>query len=80
MIVENDAIILENDSKYSKLITNTTVLPEAETTEEPITDKVTADIIFNQYIYRNDKNIIRPSNYSFYDENTGFSHFSDMFK
>jgi len=56
------------------------VSPETETIAEPVTDQVTADIIFNQYIYTKDKDIIRPSGYSFYDEKTGFSNFSDMFK
>jgi len=60
--------------------TNPNVLTQVVTAEEPITDKVTADIIFNQYVYSDGKNVIRPSAYSFYDENTGFSRFSDMFK
>jgi len=45
-----------------------------------VSNQVTADITFNQYIYSNNKDIIRSSTYSFYDGKTGFSNFSDMFK
>lgn len=51
-----------------------------EVLDEPITNRITADIVFNQYIYSNAKNVIHPSNYGFFDGKTGFSNFSDMFK
>jgi type IV pilus assembly protein PilO len=48
--------------------------------DELVINEVTADIMFNQYIYNDGKKIIRSSNYSFYNENLGFSNFADMFK
>ncbi|MCJ7690717.1 MAG: hypothetical protein MUO60_15575, partial [Clostridiaceae bacterium] len=45
-----------------------------------ITNQLTADIIFNQYIVSNDEEITRLNDYSFYDENIGYSNFADMFK
>lgn len=52
----------------------------SEFLEKPVTNRITADIVFNQYIYGNGKNIIHPSKYGFFDGKTGFSNFSDMFK
>lgn len=62
------------------IVPNTSVSPGSEVLEEPVTNRITADIVFNQYIYSNGKNVIHPSNYGFFDGEKGFSNFSDMFK
>jgi len=58
----------------------TNTLTPADTLAVTVSNQVTADIVFNQYIYTENKDIVRSSNYSFYDEKTGFTNFSDMFK
>ena len=58
-----------------------TITDEATGEEtDQLTNEVNADISFNQYIFSNDEEIIRLKNYSFYDENIGYSNFADMFK
>jgi len=64
----------------TQIIPNTILTPGSTTIATPVTDQLTADIIFDQYIYNQGKVIAPLSNYSFYNGNTGFSNFSDMFK
>ncbi|MBC8062743.1 MAG: hypothetical protein H7Y18_19095 [Clostridiaceae bacterium] len=61
-------------------VTDTTIIPNISVISTPVTDQVTASIIFNQYVYGYNKDILRSSSYSFYDGKTGLSDFSDMFK
>lgn len=77
--VVNNTVNTEGTAN-TPIIPNTILLPGSKTPVEPVTDQVTADIIFNQYIYNNSKNVINPSKYSFFNGNIGFSNFSDMFK
>ena len=71
---------LPQDTTATPLTPNATLSPTPKTETQSVTNQVTADIIFNQYIYSNGKAINRSSTYSFYDANIGFTNFSELFK
>ncbi|HEY8892273.1 MAG TPA: hypothetical protein VIM70_18725 [Clostridium sp.] len=85
-IEATDGAVVGNNIATTGNVTNsvtqpgTTVLPGVITSTPSVTNQLTADIIFNQYLYTKDKDILRPSSYSFYNGNKGFTDFSSMFK
>lgn len=77
-----NVVSIKLESAQGRTANNNATNTQGSTNTEIIanTTLLTADIVFNQYIYSNGENIIHPSKYTFYEENIGFSNFSDMFK